>query len=330
MKSTLARRFATVSGLLVAFVIVTALLPLLALAAAIVDLIQAVRLERPWVISRTLYFAWIYMVGEVWAVLSLAAVRLLPRQRAQESTYRLQEAWARWNLGAVRTLFGLRFSIESDDEVMPGPVVLLARHASLIDSLLPAVFVTGRHGLRLRYVLKKELLLDPALDIAGNRLPNVFVDRDSADSAREREAIRVLVYDLGPDEGALIFPEGTRYSEAKRVKYVSALGARPGRVGELAGHLRGVLPPRPGGTLALLESTTADVVVLAHRGLEGFATVSDVLSGDLVGRTVTVKFWRIPRDSIPAGRSDRVEWLFRVWLTVDSWVVDDVAPQNGR
>jgi 1-acyl-sn-glycerol-3-phosphate acyltransferase len=330
MGNALERRIVTIASLFVFFVLLTVLLPLLALVAVGIDVIGAVIRGKAWVVSRTLVFAWVYVVGEIWAVVSLATVGLLPRHRGLASTYRLQKLWARWNLTALRALFGLSFSVESDDVVSPGPIVLLARHSSLIDSLLPAVFVTGRHGMRLRYVLKKELLVDPALDIAGNRLPNVFVDRDSADSARERGAISDLVHDLGSDEGVLIFPEGTRYTEAKRVKYVAALGAEPGRIGELAKRLRGVLPPRPGGTLALLESTSADVVVLAHRGLEGFATVRDVLSGDLVGRTVTVRFWRIPRKSIPSSRSDRVEWLFQLWATLDAWVVDDVPPEMSR
>jgi 1-acyl-sn-glycerol-3-phosphate acyltransferase len=330
MGNGLERRIITITGLFVIFVLFTALLPLIALFAVAWDLVGAVTCRKPWVVSRTLAFAWVYVVGEVWAVVSLAAVGLLPRHLALQSTYRLQGLWAGWNLTALRALFGLSFSVESDDVVAPGPIVLLARHASLIDSLLPAVFVTGRHGVRLRYVLKKELLVDPALDIAGNRLPNVFVDRDSSDSARERRAIGDLVHDLGSGDGVLIFPEGTRYTEAKRVRYLEALDAKPGKIGELAQRLRGVLPPRPGGTLALLESTTADVVVLAHRGLEGFATIRDVLSGDLVGRTVTVRFWRIPRESIPSSRADQVEWLFQVWASVDEWVVDELPPQVLR
>ena len=326
MDSPLTRRLVTIPAVFAAFIATTALLPLLVLVGIAVDIVLGLARGRPWVTWRLVLFAWVYLLGEVWAVVALAVVGLLPGGQSLEPTYHLQEVWAGWNLKTIKTLFRLEFHVETDDVVTPGPIVLLARHASLIDSLLPAELVTKRHGLRLRYVLKKELLVDPALDIAGNRLPNVFVDRESTDSARERDAVRDLVSDLGQDEGVLIFPEGTRYSEAKRVRYVRRIQAREGRIGELAGGLRKVLPPRPGGTLTLLDATTADVVVMAHRGLEGFATVRDMLGGDLVGRAVTAAFWRIPRESIPAERSERVEWLFEQWAAVDDWVTEGVRP----
>ena len=37
------------------------------------------------------------------------------------------------------------------------------------EDVVPNVFVTGKARIRLRYVLKKELLADPIMDIAGNR-----------------------------------------------------------------------------------------------------------------------------------------------------------------
>jgi len=326
MDSPLTRRLVTIPAVFAAFIATTALLPLLVLVAIAVDIVLGLARGRPWVTWRLVLFAWFYLLGEIWAVVALAIVGLLPNRQSLDLTYRLQGVWAGWNLTAITALFHLEFTVESGDVVTPGPIVLLARHASLIDSLLPAELVTKRNGMRLRYVLKKELLVDPALDLAGNRLPNVFVDRESADSARERNAVRDLVSDLGQDEGVLIFPEGTRYSEAKRVRYVKRLQAREGSVGDLAGGLRKVLPPRPGGTLALLDATTADVVVMAHRGLEGFATLKDMFSGELVGRAVTAAFWRIPRESIPAERSERVEWLFEQWVAVDDWVADGVRP----
>ena len=67
------------------------------------------------------------------------------------------------------------------------------------------VFYAIPFGVRLRYVLKKELLFDPCLDIVGNRLPNYFVDRGGQDSERARRGVAELVRDLGPDEGALIY-----------------------------------------------------------------------------------------------------------------------------
>ena len=39
--------------------------------------------------------------------------------------------------------------------------------------------------MRPRYVLKDDLLIDPCLDIVGNRLPNHFLDRFPHDGAVE-------------------------------------------------------------------------------------------------------------------------------------------------
>ena len=80
------------------------------------------------------------------------------------------------------------------------------------------------------------------------------------------------------------------------------------------------MSPRPAGTLAILEAIDADVVVLAHRGLEGFSGLNDIWTGAVVGARVDVKIWRVDRDLIPQGRSERTEWLYRLWAEVDDWV----------
>jgi 1-acyl-sn-glycerol-3-phosphate acyltransferase len=185
--------------------------------------------------------------------------------------------------------------------------------------MLPGRFVVRPHGIKLRYVLKKELLIDPALDIGGNRLPNYFIDR-SGNSREELAALRELARSLQEDEGVLIYPEGTRYSDQKRIELSNRWEDVGGAPGAIAAGLRRVLPPRPGGTLAILDVTDADVVVLAHRGLEGFARMSDMWAGGIVGTTVDVSFWRVPRSSIPETEDARIEWLFRLWAEVDSWV----------
>ena len=51
------------------------------------------------------------------------------------------------------------------------------------------VFYAIPHQVRLRYVLKRELLLDPCLDIVGNRLPNCFVARSGADAQADIDKV---------------------------------------------------------------------------------------------------------------------------------------------
>lgn len=325
-RSVVARRLKTVSVVVLLFAVVTAAFPLLLLAAAAVDAARALARSRPWVGVRLLTFGWVYLAAEVWGVLGLAAIWLFGgagrgRHLMLQWTYALQGAWAATLFAALRGLFGLRLEVEGADDVAPGAILLFFRHASIVDNLLPARLVTRPHGIRLRYVLKRELLSDPALDIAGNRLPNYFVRRGSGESRAEIARVRLLAQDLGPRDGVLIYPEGTRFTPAKQARALEVLAGRDATLHARARHFRYVLPPRLGGPMALLDSG-ADVVVCAHWGLDGFAHVADVWSGKLVGRTVRVRFWRVPATEIPAERSERVDWLYETWRRVDEWIAD--------
>jgi len=105
---------------------------------------------------------------------------------------------------------------------------MLCRHASVADSVLSAWVISTLSAMAPRYVLKRELLWDPCLDIVGNRLPNHFLDRDAADSAVELDALRDLASSMAPADVAIIFPEGTRASEAKRERMLAKIGPRRG------------------------------------------------------------------------------------------------------
>ena len=96
----------------------------------------------------------------------------------------------------------------------------------------------------------------------------------AVDSAGELEAITDLARGMGDDDIAVIFPEGTRASPAKRERALTKLAERnPERSEKLAG-LQHLLPPRPAGSAALLAgSPDADVVVAWHVGFDGLRHV---------------------------------------------------------
>lgn len=310
--ATALRRLRTVPLFLLLFVLTTLALPFLLVLALAVDAVRWLVRRRPWMATRLALFLWIYLAAEAFAIVVLFLAWVVPpRSRLVERTYRLQALWAAFLFGAARLLFSLRFDVEGADAVAPGPIVVLMRHASIVDNLLPALFVAAPNELRLRYVLKRELLSDPAIDIAGGRLPNYFVRRGADDAEAEIARVRALAAGLSPDEGVLIYPEGTRFTAAKRER---AIERQP-----RAAELRNVLPPRPGGTLAVLE-TGADVVVCAHHGLDGFASIGDLWRGGLVRRTVRIRFARYPGASLPDGREARTDWLWQRWHEVDDWV----------
>ena len=272
---------------------------------------------------RLFAFGWVYLAVGVACLATLgwqwiAAGLGRNRERLREGSYRLQEWWAATLFGAVKRIFRLELSVEGLDQVVPGPVIVMMRHASIVDTLLPNVVVTRQAGIRLRYVLKRELLADPALDIAGNRLINHFVDRDG-DSGAEVAAVLALAEGMSDREGILIYPEGTRFTESRRKQMVERLGTRDSLLARRSRALRRVLPPRPGGP-AMLLGTGHDVVMAAHTGLEPLATIPDAWSGRIVGARVRLKFERFAAGTIPDGRSGRLGWLFDRWAEVDEWV----------
>jgi len=175
--TALRRRAWTVPFILVFFLVATAALPLLLLIAVSVDVLRWALHRRRFVVVRAALFGWVYLAVEVWALSCLLVFWIITgfgkwRSAELSLTYRLQVRWAVILFGAVRRIFSLGLDVEDDAIVIPGPVVVMVRHASIIDTLLPLNLISRPHGLVLRYVLKNELIYDPALDIAGHRLVN--------------------------------------------------------------------------------------------------------------------------------------------------------------
>ncbi len=234
----------------------------------------------------------------------------------------LQHLWARVLFTGATWLFGMRVEVVGDEAVRGGPLFLFCRHASTLDTLLPAVFASDPYTLRLAHVMKRELLWDPCLDIVGQRTRNAFVRRGSGEREKEIALLRGLAAALGGRDGVLLFPEGTRFSRSKLESALAHLtkSQQPARAAR-AGRLRHVLPPRRGGALALLETRPdVDVAFLAHVGFEGTADLNQIWSGQLIGRTIRLCFWRVPSAEIPRTAEGRVDWLDTQWERVDAWV----------
>lgn len=329
--STLARirrRLVTIPALDLALLVFVALAPVTFVIALLVDLV----LRRRGVALRLWAFVGAYLAINLLGQLLLLGVWLasgcgLAKARLVRSTYAVQSLWVSLLFGAATRIWQLRWTVEGSEQVAPAPVVVLVRHASLLDTLIPSVFITRAHGMPLRFVLKRELLVEPCLDIAGHWLPNHFVDRDPSDSRAELEAIERLAAELAPGEGLLIYPEGTRFSAGKRRKILAGLAERSPDLHARASALTHTLLPRAGGSLALLrKAPTADVLLVGHEGLGGFATIADMTSGALVGRTIHVRFWRWSAASLPADDEARAVWIYERWAELDRWV----AAQGGE
>jgi 1-acyl-sn-glycerol-3-phosphate acyltransferase len=327
---TVRRRLRTIPPLVVGLVLVTVLLPALFVVGLVIDAVRRVAFGVPPTAARLALFLWVYLAAEVGGLVVLAGLWIaslggLRGAWLREATWRLQQRWAGALIGAVRVLFGVRIEVAGGEEVAPGPVIVLIRHASIVDTLLPTHLISRPHRIHLRYVLKRELLADPCLDVAGRRLPNYFVRRGTGE-AREVERVRALADGLGREEGVLIYPEGTRFTPERRARAIARIAERDPRLAARAEGLRHLLPPRLGGVGALLDGAPdADVLVVAHHGFDGLRVVSDIWRGGLVGLVVQVRMTRLPRSTVPQAAPARADWLYDVWQDLDDWLEDRFA-----
>jgi 1-acyl-sn-glycerol-3-phosphate acyltransferase len=295
------------------------------IGGAAVDAMLWLRRRKPWMAVRLLAMLWWFLVGELYGLLGLLGIWALsggrdgPRRR--DRVYRLKRRWLGSHLAGIRALFGLRFEVEGLELAGPGPVLVMIRHASIIDNALPDAIVGRAHGLGFRFIIKRELQVLPTIDIGGRWVPTLFVRRASGDTAAELERMRALTVNMSSRDGLLIYPEGTRWTTEKLARAKKIIVERQPEIALLAARLQNVLPPRLGGTLELLESARdADVVVFGHFGLDGFEYISDIWSGGLVGTAVRLKFWRFPAAEVPSDRDELIAWLYDRWQMLDDWI----------
>ncbi len=320
------RRAISVPAVYLGFFVVIATAPFWIVIALCVDLANAFRTTT----VRTGLFLAVYLGCEVigvaaslifWVINAIHRTSAVEAKKYYRRHLMLQRWWAGTLLRVAIRLFRLKIRA-AGCEVLDTPMILMIRHASIADALLANEFIGVPHGIHLRYVMKRELLIDPCLDIVGHRLPNYFVDRDSDDPTGKLAGMVKLLSGLREDEGVLIYPEGTRFTEKKRERIIERLSEQ-GKL-EMAARaraLRHTLPPRLGGSLALLEANPGlDVVFCAHTGFEAAGKPTDLSNGSMLDREIAVRFWRVPLDEIPIDASARSAWLFDHWQKIDDWI----------
>lgn len=324
----LLRRAVSTPAMLLATLLYLAVLPIVLAGAALVDL----RARSDGVLVRCALVLGANLVMHLVGLAGFVAVAALTRRgspRWLRWNLALEVTWARMALALVARAFRMAFEVTGRDCAGPGPVLLLPRHASLIDTLLPIALVGGPHRMHMRYVMKDALLWDPVIDAMGHVEPSAFVHRGTRDHGPEIEKVVHLGDDLGVHDAVVLFPEGTRFTSEKRARRLAKLAERDAASHARAEALQHLLAPHFGGLFALLEhSPGTDVVFMAHSGLEGANKMRDLLDGKLLDRTVRVEFWRVPADEIPTDDAGRRDWLYDWWAHIDAWL--DAPPRPGR
>lgn len=314
----LRRRSRSVPVLLVVTAVITLAIPVWVPVALAADAVRA-RFRFP--IARLLAFGVCWTWLETIGVLRAFGHWLTGRALDPDRSYALMRWWSDALMRSLQVTVGINPRVEHLDELDGGNAIVVARHASLADSLLSAWAICGRAGLRPRYVLKRELLFDPCLDIVGLRVPNHFLDRTATDNDAELRALSTLASGVDADTVGVIFAEGTRANDGKRARALEKIAERdPDRADRLR-SLRRLLPPRPAGSRAMLDGAPgADVVLAWHTGFDGLDTFGGML--DRLSRPLPpVRFVvrRVARADVPGGDAfDR--WLDDEWLRMDSEV----------
>jgi 1-acyl-sn-glycerol-3-phosphate acyltransferase len=215
------------------------------------------------------------------------------------------------------------------------PVIVLSRHAGPADSLLLVHYLLSDCQRRPRVVMKATLQLDPTIDIMANRLPNAFLHHDKGGrtagtalgGTRQRtEQIRRLAAGMTGRSALLIFPEGGNWTPQRWRRGIERLRRR-GRpdLAVRAAAMPNLLPPHGSGALtAIAACPAADVVFVAHTGLDRLVSVRDVwrsLHGDLL---IEARWWCVPAADVPraAGAEDQLRWLYDWWARLDAWITE--------
>ena len=241
-----------------------------------------------------------------------------------------------WGLGilfaAFTRLLRLRIVTEGapsfDALFMPGtPLVVASRHAGPGDSFILVETLINEVSRNPRIVLKDTLQWDPAIDVILHRLPARFITPSGFTSRAARaqgveERIGALASGMGPADALLIFPEGGNFSPARRLSRITRL-RELGRdtMATRALKMRHVMAPQPGGLHAALSGAPdADVVFIAHTGLDRLVTLSDIWRELPMDKEIVLHAHRVPRADVPEDRNAQARWLFDEFARIDAWV----------
>lgn len=335
---TVVRRVVLAPAIVAVTVAVLTFLPLVVVFAAF-----AVRwLPGRWRGLRLLWFLLVYLVRESVGLVAMFVLWLLSgfgwwlRTDRMMRAHVLLEGWyLRGLTGSARRVLGLRVVTDDVPEELtvdgpfrspdpPGcrPVLVFSRHAGAGDSFLLVGRLVNTYGRRPRVVLKDLLQFDPCIDTVLNRLPNRFISPNPAAGAGVVDSIAELAAGLEADGALILFPEGGNFSRDRRRRAIEHLHDEGlHELVPLAEDLSQVLPPRPGGALAAIEAAPeADVLFVAHTGLEQLSSLGDLWRGLPMRDEVRMTWWTVPATDVPATRAERITWLYEWWERIDTWI----------
>jgi len=333
------RRLVVAPAKIALTVLVLGTIPVWLILAALVSPVVPGRL-RP---LRLLWMALLHMVLESLMLVELFGLwiasgfgLLLRRPFFERIHYDLVQTYLVVFFREARRVARLRIVTEGTaPDAYPGePLLVCCRHAGPADSFTLIYALMHWYGREPRVVLQETIAWDPAIGVILNRLPSRFISPKGGPNLEQQ--VGELATGLDSNDAFVIFPEGGNFTPERRQRAIDKLH----KVGleamaRRAERMQNVLAPRPGGLLAALDAAPeADVLLVAHTGLDHLFTVADIWRELPMDKQIIMRWWRVPRADIPDGRDDRIDWLFSWWEEIDRWVAEhrpvDLPPRTSR
>ena len=324
---TLFRRAVVAPGVIVLTVVILTTIPVWLVGAALLSPLVQGRL-RP---LRLLWLVLMHLVLESIILIELFGLWIVSgfgyfirRPWFERVHYDIAQAYLRIFFREARRVLRLKIVTEGPTpDAHPGePLLVCCRHAGPGDSFTLMYALMHWYSREPRVVLKDTLAWDPAIDVILNRVPSRFISPNPRASEDLEAQIADLASNLDANDAFVIFPEGGNFTPERRRRAIEKL-RRLGldAMARRAENMQNVLAPRPGGVLAALDAAPdADIVLVAHTGLDHLLTVSDLWRELPMDKQIIMRWWRVPRAEIPDGRDDRIDWLFSRWEEIDRWV----------
>ncbi|ANH37730.1 Acyltransferase [Nocardioides dokdonensis FR1436] len=222
-----------------------------------------------------------------------------------------------------------------EPDAHPGvPLLVCCRHAGPGDSFTLVHALMDWYDREPRVVLKDSLGWDPVVGTVLRRIPARFISPGSGEDLEDQ--IAALATDLDGNDAFVIFPEGGNFTVERRARAIERLtGLGLHAMARRAEGMLHVLAPRPGGVIAALDAAPeADVMMVAHTGLDHLNGVRDLWRELPMDKQLVMRWWQVPRAEIPEGREERIEWLYDWWQHIDDWVEqhrpEDLSPGRWR
>lgn len=294
------------------------LLILLGLVSALLEIFSSRKRgwRLLWTAAAAVFLDWSIFTRCLWLWCAMPPWRRDPQEWTVRHFAVLSQELRRFMLYADR-LVGLRFEVSAPSPAPGRPVLLLARHAGVGDSLLMVFLITDALQRVPRVVLKKALLWDPAMDLCIRRLGAYFIAAHGVSRGKQQQQLQSFAASLGPQDATLLFPEGRNWTPRRhRAELEEALSdGEPERAAWLERHPRVLSPHATGVRRILATRPDCQVLIGGHQGLEDLRSVPIIWRALPLHRDIHVELRAVE----PPSDEHIADWLHDEWSRLDRW-----------